>query len=119
MARKKEFMKIRGFQVAPTEIENVLLSHPLVAEVAVIGITNKSSDEELPRAYIALVGETDASVTEEMVVEFAAKRLARYKRLTGGVRFVKELPKTALGKIQKRTLIEQAKAEIRLGEGKL
>lgn len=119
VARKKEFIKVRGFQVAPAEIENVLLSHPLVAEAAVIGVTTNSPDEEVPRAYVVLIAEFDTSVAGEDIVEFAAERLARYKRLSGGVKIVKELPKTAVGKVQKRVLIEQARAEKRLWEGKL
>ena len=49
------------------------------------------SNEELPRAYVLPGLSTDVSITEQEVVEFASKRLARYKRLSGGVRFVKAL----------------------------
>lgn len=119
VARKKEFMKVRGFQVAPAEIENVLLSHPSIMEAAVIGITIPPSSEELPRAYVVLATDTEILLTEEEVVKFAATRLASYKRITGGVRIMDALPKTALGKIQKRDLIEHAKAEVGLPKTKL
>ena len=102
--RKKDLIKVRGFQVAPAEIEGVLLSHPDVADAAVIGVRNKSGDSELPRAFV--VKKDGAEVDERDVKKWVEERLARYKWLEGGVWFVGSLPKTASGKVLKRVLGE-------------
>ena len=56
MDRKKSLIKVRGFQVAPAEIEGVLLSHPEVVDVAVIGVQVSEESSELPRAYVVKEG---------------------------------------------------------------
>jgi acyl-coenzyme A synthetase/AMP-(fatty) acid ligase len=105
---------VRGFQVAPPEIESVLLSHPLIVDAAVIGIrTTTGGDGELPRAYVVKRGvEESKALGEKEVKEWCAERLARYKELTGGVRFVEAIPKNASGKILKRQLREEAEKEM-------
>ncbi|KIW82948.1 hypothetical protein Z517_02191 [Fonsecaea pedrosoi CBS 271.37] len=114
--RKKELIKVRGFQVAPPELEAVLMSHPLIADAAVIGVPSSDPvDGELPRAYIVRksdrrdVGET---LNEDGVKQYVAARLAKYKQLGGGVVFVPALPKTASGKYLKRHLRELYKQEM-------
>ncbi|CCD54855.1 similar to 4-coumarate-CoA ligase [Botrytis cinerea T4] len=110
--RKKELIKVRGFQVAPPEIESVLLSHPLIVDAAVIGVKGSDSDGEMPRAYVVKrPGEESKNLKEKDVKEWCGERLARYKELTGGVKFVEAIPKNASGKILKRTLREQADKE--------
>ncbi|KAF2472767.1 acetyl-CoA synthetase-like protein [Lindgomyces ingoldianus] len=109
--RKKELIKVRGFQVAPPELEAVLLSHPSIVDAGVIGISVPTRDIQLPRAYVVQRDDTN-DLTEEDVIAFAAERLAKYKRLDGGVRFVESIPKTASGKILKRTLREWAGREV-------
>ncbi|KIW79463.1 hypothetical protein Z517_06075 [Fonsecaea pedrosoi CBS 271.37] len=109
--RSKDLIKVRGFQVAPAEIEAVILTHPLVADVGVIG-QRESVEEEKPRAYVVRqpnVGPTD--LTEEDVQKYVRERLARYKSLTGGVRFIDQVPRMANGKILKRVLREMAELE--------
>ncbi|KMP03203.1 4-coumarate-CoA ligase 2 [Coccidioides immitis RMSCC 2394] len=115
--RKKELIKVRGFQVAPPEIEAVLLSHPLIMDAAVIGVTLPGEEKvEHPRAIVVRQPVPEAqSLSEEEVKRFAAARLAKYKSLTGGVKFVDSIPKNASGKILKRLLREQAKEEIKQG----
>jgi acyl-CoA synthetase (AMP-forming)/AMP-acid ligase II len=111
--RKKELIKVRGFQVAPPEIEGVLLSNPGIIDAAVIGIHKKGAgDEEFPRAYIVRRPGEKNPVTEEDVLNWCSKRLAKYKALTGGVHFVDSIPKNASGKILKRVLREEAKKEL-------
>ncbi|KAK5678728.1 hypothetical protein LTS10_009172 [Elasticomyces elasticus] len=105
--RRKELIKVRGFQVAPAEIEGVLLAHPSVVDVAVIGVD--SSGEEVPRAIVVV--KPGEKVSGGEVKEWVAGRLAKYKWLNGGVRFVDAIPKTASGKILKRLLREEAKRE--------
>lgn len=109
--RKKELIKVRGFQVAPNEIEGVLLSHPKVKDAAVIGIPDSQTGSELPRAYVVVGKEAGGSLTEEEVKSWVRERLARYKELSGGVSFVESIPKTLSGKILKRVLRDQAKKE--------
>lgn len=119
--RRKELIKVRGFQVAPAELEATLLSHPNIIDAAVIGVKYPSSGPEpieLPRAYVIQRPNTGV-LTENDVFEFCAERLAKYKRLEGGVKFVDAIPKTASGKILKRVLREQAENEVREGGAKL
>lgn len=111
--RKKELIKVRAFQVAPAEIEAVLLSHPLIMDAAVIGLKKTDQpDVELPRAYVARIPGTDeAKLTENIIKQFCSTKLAKYKELTGGVRFIDAIPRNAAGKPLKRILREMSKAE--------
>lgn len=109
--RKKELIKVRGFQVAPAELEAVLLEHPEVTDAAVIGVQESKEKSELPRAY--LVKRQGSKLSEEEIFDFSSQRLAKYKRLDGGVKFVDEIPKNASGKILKSQLRERARKEIR------
>jgi 4-coumarate--CoA ligase len=87
--RKKELIKVKGNQVAPAELEAILLDHPAVADAAVIGVT--INHDEHPRAYIVLAQGKKA--TEKDIQEFMKKHVTRTKWLTGGVRFVQAIPK--------------------------
>lgn len=109
----QELIKVRGFQVAPPELEAVLLSHPSIVDAAVIGIPapQSSRDGELPRAYVVQRPGTP-KLSENDIIEHAAGKLAKYKRLDGGVKFLDAIPKTASGKILKRELREWAKREV-------
>ena len=112
--RKKELIKVRGFQVAPLEIEGVLLGHPAISDAAVIGVYASHKDGELPRAYVVRRAGSEGNLTEAEVRRYMSEKLAKYKDLTGGVRFVDAIPKNATGKILKRVLKEEAQAEIKL-----
>lgn len=101
--RLKELIKVRGFQVAPAELEDLLLSHPDVQDCAVIGIPDEKSGE-VPKAYVV---KRNPNLTELQVQEFVEERMAHYKRLKGGVEFVKEIPKSPSGKILRRYLRDQ------------
>lgn len=103
-------IKVRGFQVSPTEVESVLLSHPNIADAGVIGVTLAENESELPRAYV--VQKPGTKVTEQEVMEYVTSRLSRYKRPEGGIRIVESIPKNASGKILKKELREQAKREL-------
>ncbi|OAL51592.1 acyl-CoA synthetase [Pyrenochaeta sp. DS3sAY3a] len=109
--RKKELIKVRGFQVAPPELEAVLLEAvDRIVDVAVIGLAAKpGSDTESPRAYV--VRKPGTNITEEEVKGLIKEKLAAYKQLTGGVVFLDEIPKSPSGKILKRVLREWAEAE--------
>ncbi|KAI9845170.1 MAG: hypothetical protein M1837_005055 [Sclerophora amabilis] len=105
--RIKEMIKVKGNQVAPAELEAILLEHPSVADAAVIGV--QRNDEEHPRAYI--VTKQGTRTTAEEIVQFMEKRASRTKRITGGVVFIQSIPRNPSGKILRKYLRERAKAE--------
>ncbi|KAF2750205.1 4-coumarate-CoA ligase [Sporormia fimetaria CBS 119925] len=106
--RKKELLKYKGLQIAPAELENHLITHPDILEAAVVGMPIEGGSE-VPRAYV--VPRKMGALSEEEVKHFVKKHFADYKQLRGGVRFVDELPKNAVGKILRRELRDRAKAE--------
>lgn len=109
----KELIKVRGFQVAPSELEGVLLNHVHIADAAVIGVLAPASDGEFPRAYIVRKPGPDAATLDEKTVkDYIGERLAKYKRLDGGVVFTDAIPRNASGKILKRLVREQARKEM-------
>lgn len=111
--RKKELIKVRAWQVAPPELEAVLLSHPQIVDAAVIGVQFSRDGSQYPRAYVVRRPGADGKLlSEEEVKKFMEKRLAQYKRLDGGVRFVEAIPKNPSGKILKRLLRDEAKREL-------
>lgn len=98
--RKKELIKVHGFQVAPPELEGILLDHPDIVDCAVIGLKPRmNEDSELVRAYV--VRRPGTKIGEEEVKGLIMEKLAAYKSLTGGVVFLDEIPKSASGKIRK------------------
>lgn len=101
--RIKELIKVKGFQVAPAELEELLLSHPDVGDAAVIGIPDEKAGE-LPRAYVVLKSGHEGNVTEQDIVEWCKDQVAHYKQLKGGVEFIEEIPKAASGKILRKVL---------------
>ncbi|KAJ5599264.1 hypothetical protein N7450_000331 [Penicillium hetheringtonii] len=108
--RVKELIKYKGFQVAPAELEGLLISHPNVNDVAVIGVDQDHT--EVPRAYIVLSqGVEKSPAVGEKIREWIDFRVSHHKKLRGGVRFVDEIPKSAAGKILRRNLKEVAKKE--------
>eukprot|EP00117_Sycon_ciliatum_P017819 scpid77662/ scgid16666/ Probable 4-coumarate--CoA ligase 1; 4-coumaroyl-CoA synthase 1 len=102
--RLKELIKVKGFQVAPAELEAELLHHPDVTDAAVIGVPHERLGEA-PRAYV--VRRPGSDLTESALSDFISSRLAAYKKLVGGVEFVDELPKSPSGKILRRILREK------------
>ncbi len=101
--RKKDMIIAGGFNIYPREIEEILYEHPKVKEAAVAGIPDPYRGETV-KAYIILKdGET---ATEEEIIEFCKKNLAKFKVPTM-VEFRKELPKTLVGKILRRALVEE------------
>ena len=111
--RVKELIKYKGFQVPPAELEGLLIAHPKVNDVAVIGIYDKEQATEVPRAYIVPAPGVVVEVkgVEKEITDWLAKRVAGHKRLRGGVRFIDEVPKSASGKILRRMLKIRAQDE--------
>ncbi|CAI0641370.1 unnamed protein product [Colletotrichum noveboracense] len=106
--RKKELIKVKGNQVAPAELEALLLERPDIADVAVIGVT--INGEEFPRAYVVQSPGTNTSGEE--IAKWLEERVAKHKRLRGGVAFTDVIPKNPSGKILRKILREQAKKEV-------
>ncbi|ETN43896.1 uncharacterized protein HMPREF1541_11027 [Cyphellophora europaea CBS 101466] len=105
--RKKELIKVKGNQVAPAELEALLLEHPGVADVAVIGMPTPDGDEA-PRAFVVRqANEAGKNVNEAEIKAFVEGKVVRYKRLSGGVTFVDSVPKNPSGKILRRQLRDQ------------
>jgi acyl-CoA synthetase (AMP-forming)/AMP-acid ligase II len=102
--RLKELIKYKGYQVAPAELEAVLLSHLAVADAAVIPIPDEDAGE-LPKAFVVL--REDA--TAEELIAFVAARVAPYKKVRQ-VEFIDRIPKSASGKILRRVLVERERA---------
>ncbi len=98
--RLKELIKYKGFQVAPAELEALLISHPKVADVAVIGIPDDEAGE-LPKAFITAVeGET---VTLEEIQALVSEHLVSYKQIRE-LELLDAIPKSASGKILRKDL---------------
>ncbi|KAL6716711.1 hypothetical protein ACLMJK_006279 [Lecanora helva] len=107
--RKKEMIKVRGWQVSPAELESVLMRHPAVLDCAVIGIPIANGTDEVPRAYI--VQKSDVQLTADEVKTFVSIYLAKYKSLDGGVVFTDYIPKNSTGKTLRNVLRDRAKRE--------
>ncbi|KAJ7218044.1 hypothetical protein GGX14DRAFT_439384 [Mycena pura] len=111
--RKKELIKYKGLQVAPAELEAVLISHPRIQDAGVIGVYDEELATEVPRAYV--VADKDV-VSAEDIKEFVKSRLASHKQLRGGVIFMTAIPKSPSGKILRKELrdmaVDPAKAKL-------
>jgi acyl-CoA synthetase (AMP-forming)/AMP-acid ligase II len=98
--RLKELIKYKGYQVPPAELEAVLLSHPDIADAAVIGV-NDEEGEEVPKAFV--VKQSGAELSEQAVMDFVAGQVAPYKKVRK-VGFIEAVPKSASGKILRKDL---------------
>ncbi|GJJ12638.1 hypothetical protein Clacol_006881 [Clathrus columnatus] len=129
--RKKELIKYKGFQgdceleiycvfipfiqhliqVAPAELEDILLSHPKIVDAGVIGVWSENEATEFPRAYVVpvLTCVDRETLSKEIQIWFQSQ-VARHKYLRGGVVVIDAIPKSASGKILRKTLRELYKA---------
>ncbi|XP_055389976.1 uncharacterized protein LOC129618962 [Condylostylus longicornis] len=103
--RKKDILKYKNFHVSPTEIEQIILELPDVLEVSVCGVPDIVYTD-LPTALV--VKKSQSNLTSDDILKLVETKLADFKKLRGGVYFVKELPKTASGKIQRNKIKEMA-----------
>jgi acyl-CoA synthetase (AMP-forming)/AMP-acid ligase II len=102
--RLKEFIKVKAFQVAPAELESILLTHPAVADAAVIPKADEDAGE-VPKAFVVV----RAPVTAGELMSYVAERVSSYKRVRD-VEFVDAIPKSPSGKILRRVLVAQERA---------
>lgn len=105
--RKKDVIKVGGFQVWPKEIEAVLMSHPKVSEAAVAGVLDEEG-AEVAKAWI--VPKTGEFVTEDELRMFCANDLTRYK-IPKYFEFREGLPRTTVGKVLRRVLAEEHRSK--------
>ena len=101
--RMKELIKVKGNQVAPAELEALLLEHPQLSDACVVGVTINGG--EVPRAYVVL--KEGQKGDEREVQEWLAKRVSKHKRLVGGVSFVDVIPKNPVSLLSNPSLIMQ------------
>ncbi|KAJ7832066.1 AMP binding protein [Mycena olivaceomarginata] len=115
--RRKELIKYKGFQVPPAELESILLTHPDIADSAVIGVEDIEQATELPRAYVVHANPETIKTTAaqalfaQSVVKWMETKVAKHKFLRGGVSVIEVIPKSAAGKILRRELRDLAKKE--------
>lgn len=106
--RLKELIKVKGLQVAPAELEGLLLQHPAVADCAVVGTPDERSGE-VPVAFVVRKSdEASQSTSDDDIKAFVASKVAEYKQIAKIVA-AQEIPKSAAGKILRRVLKEQLK----------
>ncbi|PFH58821.1 hypothetical protein XA68_13168 [Ophiocordyceps unilateralis] len=108
--RKKELIKVNAFQVAPAELEAVLLENEHVADAAVVGFPLEEGVER-PRAYVVMQEASRDTPTPQDIYSWVASRVSKHKRLDGGVVFVDEIPKLPSGKIKRKVMRDRAAGE--------
>jgi acyl-CoA synthetase (AMP-forming)/AMP-acid ligase II len=102
--RLKELIKYKGYQVAPAELEAVLLAHPAVVDAAVIPSPHEVAGE-VPKAFVVL----SEDATAEGIMAFVAERVAPYKKIRR-IEIIDQIPKSPSGKILRRVLVERERA---------
>ncbi|KAK7409176.1 hypothetical protein QQX98_008669 [Neonectria punicea] len=114
--RAKEMIKVKGHQVAPAELEAILITHPLVGDAAVCGTYNEHGTSEMPVAYIttSVQDEEEQEALKADVLKHVHSQVARYKQLTGGLFILPAIPRNPAGKILRRLLpakLQKAKVQ--------
>jgi len=100
--RLKELIKVKGFQVAPAELENLIRMHPDILDVGVVGVPDERKGEAPFAFLVAKPG--GKVVTADQIHRFVSDKVTEYKHLTGGIRFIDAIPKNPSGKILRREL---------------
>ncbi|MEN9935824.1 MAG: hypothetical protein RLZZ387_2403 [Chloroflexota bacterium] len=107
--RKKDMIIASGFKVLPRDVEEVLYTHPKVMEAVVVGVPNPARGDDTVMAFI--VPQPGSSPNAEEIREFCKQHLAEYK-VPRAVEFREELPKTMVGKVLRRVLVEEEKQKL-------
>ena len=106
--RKKEMIKYKGYQIAPAELESLLMEHPDVRDAAVIPKAEGDAGDEVPKAFV--VPREDDHRSGRRCSTFVASKVAPYKKIRH-IEIVEAIPKNPSGKILRRELIEQERAK--------
>jgi acyl-coenzyme A synthetase/AMP-(fatty) acid ligase len=113
---------VKGNQVAPAELEALLLTHPLVADCTVISIPDDNAGE-VPKAFVVKSSsvsiEENDRVVARKITKYVEEHKARYKWLKGGVEFIDVIPKSPSGKILRRLLRDKEKEARRAKSARL
>lgn len=104
--RVKELIKYKGYQVAPADLEALLLTHPSIADAAVIGVYDADGNE-VPKAFLVRRPGVEA-LTEEDVIAYVADRVSPYKKVRRA-EFIEAVPRAVSGKILRRELRDREK----------
>ncbi|KAF5291053.1 hypothetical protein FQA39_LY14486 [Lamprigera yunnana] len=99
--RIKELIKVKGFQVAPAELEEIIRNHPCVEDVAVVGVPHAYFGE-VPKAFV--VRKSGININHSEIQEYVKKKVVHYKQLMGGISFIDTIPKSTTGKILRKVL---------------
>jgi long-chain acyl-CoA synthetase len=105
--RMKDVIKQSGFQVWPRKVEEVIASHPAVSEVGVRGVADEYQGEAVKAWIVFRPGQR---VTADEIRAFCRKKMAGYK-VPRQIEFAESLPKTIIGKVLRRALVEKEKSE--------
>lgn len=114
---RQELIKVNALQVAPAELEAVLLEFDPIADAAAVGIT--LDGQEWPRAYVTLKDEFKGKTTTEEIHAHMKVKVAKHKQLVGGIVFVDEVPKLQSGKIMRKVVKDWAKRDAEKMNGQL
>ncbi|KAL4339250.1 hypothetical protein GQ457_08G037300 [Hibiscus cannabinus] len=106
--RLKELIKYKAYQVPPAELEHLLVSHPEIADAAVIPYPDEEAGQ-IPMAYVVRI--TGSSITEAHVMDFIAKQVAPYKKIRR-VAFINSIPRSPSGKILRKKLIDRSQSTV-------
>ncbi|KAJ5502771.1 hypothetical protein N7463_005645 [Penicillium fimorum] len=105
--RIKDVIKYKGFQVSPTELEEIIGQHPNVADAAVTSVWDDTEATEIPQAFVVpkvKVFSSDREKASQEIQKLVASKVSGYKKLRGGVIFVDQLPRNPTGKLLRREL---------------
>ncbi|KAJ5112880.1 hypothetical protein N7456_001414 [Penicillium angulare] len=109
--RVKELIKFNGYQVAPAELEGLLIAHPSIVDVAVFGVD--MGHTEVPKAFVVLAeGVEESPNLANEIIDWMNSKVVHYKRLRGGIQFLDHIPKSAAGKILRKVLKEMVQQEL-------
>ncbi|ELT89971.1 hypothetical protein CAPTEDRAFT_134952 [Capitella teleta] len=111
--RLKELIKYKGFQVSPSEMEDLLLTHPNIADAGVVGFPDLECGE-LPSAFIVL--KPGKNLTVDEIRKFVAEKAAPFKKLRGPIELVSQIPRTGSGKILRRCMLSNLQEQHGCGD---
>jgi acyl-CoA synthetase (AMP-forming)/AMP-acid ligase II len=108
VSRKKDMIRRMGDNISATEVEHVLMSHPMISEAAVVAVPDKMRGEEVKAYILPALGETPASIPPQEIVAWCLERIAKFK-VPRYIEYVQSFPRSASEKIQKNLLTGQKK----------